>query len=220
MNKHDVEFLMNLQKELRKQDGEHICCGAHDHQDHNKDHHCHCHCHCQDFYADCKNLNTPRYWSILETTIEPTSSDYADRNAIIIQTTGGDVYEAANEHDLYHFILENYDLEITDEFKNSLDSIKTDLDKLINFYNNCEHCSGSVSIIPVKEVSFFSPHTGCFLTKKAAVDYLNKFGYLHQNPKILGSTAAGNKELEHLLSIIQEVDWQYIYKKLEETDYE
>lgn len=218
MNKHDVEFLMNLQKELRKQDGEHICCGAHDHQDHNKDHHCHCHC--QDFYADCKNLNTPRYWSILETTIEPTFSDYADRNAIIIQTTGGDVYEAANEHDLYHFILENYDLEITDEFKNSLDSIKTDLDKLINFYNNCEHCSGSVSIIPVKEVSFFSPHTGCFLTKKAAVDYLNKFGYLHQNPKILGSTAAGNKELEHLLSIIQEVDWQYIYKKLEETDYE
>ena len=59
----------------------------------------------------------------------------------------------------------------------------------------------------------------CFLTKKAAVDYLNKFGHLHQNPKILGLTAAANEELEYLLSIIQKVDWQYIYKKLKETDY-
>ena len=217
MNKLDIEFLMNLQKELRKQDGEHICCGEHSdccEESQCSDHHCQCH----DFYAGCQDLPTPRYWNILETTIEPTASDYADRNAIIIQTTGGDVYEAADEHDLYHFILENYDLEITDEFKNSLDSIKTDLDKLISFYNNCEYCSGSVALIPVREVSFFSTRTGCFLTKKAAIEYLNKFGHLHQNPRILGLTATANEELDYLLNIIKKVDWQNILEKLEENN--
>lgn len=217
MNKLDIEFLMNLQKELRKQDGEHICCGEHGdccEESQCSGHHCHCH----DFYAGCQDLPTPRYWSILETTIEPTASDYADRNAIIIQTTGGDVYEAADEHDLYHFILENYDLEITDEFKNSLDFIKTDLDKLISFYNNCEYCSGSVALIPVREISFFSTHTGCFLTKKAAIEYLNKFGHLHQNPRILGLTATANEELDYLLNIIKKVDWQNILEKLEENN--
>ncbi|WQJ53353.1 MAG: hypothetical protein [Wendovervirus sonii] len=57
-----------------------------------------------------------------------------------------------------------------------------------------------------KEYDFLSRDTGCFLTKKAAAEYIEKFGYNHCKPRTYGMTAYRNFELERFLKIFKEMD--------------
>lgn len=203
LNEEDIKFLIELQNELKKQDGEHICCGNCDHDcshEHEESHHCHC----KDFYEDCKFQAKPRYWNLIQDTIEPTAEEYADYTAIILESSEG-VIEFSDSHALCNYMITNGEniipkdeLEIFHIYSNDLETL---CDKYQEFFNE------EIKLVPVRKVSIINTDTGCFLTKKAAMEYLDKFGYNHPSTRIYANTAYRNFELEKLLNIIQNTDW-------------
>lgn len=54
----------------------------------------------------------------------------------------------------------------------------------------------------MEEDDVLSQTTNCFLTKKAAQEYIKNYSYNHTNPRIYAMTAYRNFEFEHLLNIL------------------
>jgi len=64
--------------------------------------------------------------------------------------------------------------------------------------------------VECEETDYLSRETGCFLTKRAAQNYIDKCGYNHSKPRTYAMTAYRNYELERLLKILKETDFNDI----------
>lgn len=153
---------------------------------------------------NCGQAN-PVYWGIMETKQKPVPEGFGEE---IIYRLGGH-YEPFTESELIKCVQENYYQDFTDELKEEWDGIvEEELGRTWDLTDFCDdHCGGCESF-EVKYEDELSRETGCFLTKKAAEDYIKRFGYNHSSPRTYAMTAYRNFELERLLNIIKETNFE------------
>ena len=65
-----------------------------------------------------------------------------------------------------------------------------------------------VELYDYSNVNLLSQMTGAFITKSAAKKYIENCGYNHKQPHTYAMTAYRNFELEELLKIIKETNWE------------
>ena len=146
----------------------------------------------------------PVYWGIMETHVEPAVRDeeeiryHLDENYF-------------TEEELVQYVKNKYYPNFTDEVKREWDEIlEENCFRSMDIQEFCEdHCKG-FETQKIKYVQNLSRDTGCFLTKKAAEEYIRKYGYNHFLPRTYAMTAYRNFELERLLDIIMNTNWDKI----------
>jgi hypothetical protein len=84
---------------------------------------------------------------------------------------------------------------------------KTNTDDVIEF---CREKLGmlEVRLVDVEKRSEISRQTGAFLTKRACKEYIDCYGYNHNQPHTYAMTAYRNFELERLLKILKTMDFK------------
>lgn len=82
---------------------------------------------------------------------------------------------------------------------------ETDIEEVCQFLHDELEWDEAV-IVYQDYVEKISTDTGCFLTKRACQEYIDKYKYNHSNPHTYAMTAYRNYELEHLLRIIKTID--------------
>ena len=94
---------------------------------------------------------------------------------------------------------------VKDEW-NSVD--KSSLDDVMNFVNknwNEGNIIGEPYWVETKDK--ISRYTGAFITKRACQEYIEHYGYNHNNPRTYAMTAFRNFELERLLKILKAIEF-------------
>lgn len=143
----------------------------------------------------------PVYWGVMETREEPTQE--GNGNPYIYIGDGGvltlkEAVEHVNEN------IEDYREELQEKWK---DVDQDDMDDVCFFikeemeYHECR-------IVWQEEKSFISRETGAFITKRACQKYIENCSYNHDNPRTYAMTAYRNFELERLLRIIREMQFE------------
>lgn len=79
---------------------------------------------------------------------------------------------------------------------------KNDMNEVVEFMHEVFGWQ-DVRIVDIEKKEELSMMTGAFLTKRACMEYIQKYGYNHSRPKTFAMTAFRNYELEHLLKILQ-----------------
>ena len=176
MKKEDIEFLRELQHELNTQE--------HDGQ------------------------ASPRFWGIEETYLEtaidgdgdpyivpydPLDSNSTETLEEYVSRIEDEIKELPEDTEDYQYILERWEI---------LD--KDDVDDVVDFVNDNLRTKRTKDVVVwMKECTRVSDQTGCFLTKRAAKQYLEKNYYHHDNGHTYAMTAWRNPEFEHLMNILQ-----------------
>jgi len=150
----------------------------------------------EDVEYSCWQAN-PRYWCIMETIEEVVPDGCGDARILY----DGYVYKLEDfvkliEEDFEGDDTSNNDWENTD---------KSNFEEVRDFaeYNLGLECS----IVEVANTERISQETGCFLTKKAAQEYLKRYGYNHPAKSVpFALTAYRNYEFERLLRILTTMD--------------
>lgn len=146
----------------------------------------------------------PKYWGIMERKTVYVPEDCGDE--VMFFLDGCD--ENFTMDSLIQYIQENYYDEMTtgerSEWKDLLESEPTPWE-MKNFLED-NVIIPCVRYVDVEEQDVLSQTTGCFLTKKAAQEYIDRFGYNHSSPRTYAMTAYRNFELEHLLNILKTID--------------
>lgn len=118
------------------------------------------------------------------------------------------------EEEFRDYINENYYENFTDEQKEEWDDITEDVEDMsawsVEHFLEDNNIIDNVNCFDVEETDILSQETGCFLTYRAAKEYLDKFGYNHPDARPYAMTAYRNFELERLLNIISTTDFDKI----------
>lgn len=138
----------------------------------------------------------PRFWGIIETIKRPSPEGYGEPTFY-------------NPDDFLNYTLEEFVQTIEEDFltnNNDLKSLweeidKSDVDDVQDFANDV--LGLDVDIVYMDDVELISQQTGCFLTKRAAKQYLENNYYHHDNGRTYAMTAWRNPEFERLLNILQ-----------------
>jgi hypothetical protein len=142
----------------------------------------------------------PVYWGIME-----------DYEALCFEGEG----EPRIPYDDGTFTLEELAEAIEDDIdsftqaeKAEWDAInKNDLDSVMDFVNehwNEDRTIGEPYWVEIKQQ--LSRYAGAFLTKRAAKNYIENYGYNHDNPRTYAMTAYRNFELDRLIKILKTID--------------
>ena len=67
------------------------------------------------------------------------------------------------------------------------------------------HWEGIYGVVYVENVKRVTPFTGAFITKRACKNYIEKYGYNHNDPHTYAMTAYRNFELGRLLKILKTI---------------
>lgn len=158
-------------------------------------------------YNDCQA--SPRFWGIEE-------DDYVYRAD---SEYGGDevLYDSPNDthfdnlQDAKDFYKDYFDEflqyeEDKEYYKQQFKDIVT-LEELHEFLNDNDIYDGT-QVVYRETTSKISRNTGAFLTKRDAKEYIERFGYNHNNPRTYAMTGYRNFRLEKLLSIIMTTNWE------------
>ena len=100
---------------------------------------------------------------------------------------------------------EYFSTSVKDEW-NSVD--KSSLDDVMDFVNknwNEGNIIGEPYWVEAKDK--ISRYTGAFITKRACQEYIEHYGYNHNNPRTYAMTAFRNFELERLLKILKAIEF-------------
>jgi hypothetical protein len=136
------------------------------------------------------------YWGVEETVTVPAHEGCGE--PVISYNEG--VYTLEEAVDYVNDRIEEYDKDIREEW-NEIDKENIfDVADFMEYSLNEDLCS----ILYVEDKQVVSRETGAFLTKKACEEYIEKFGYNHNNPHTYGMVAYRNFELERLLKILKE----------------
>lgn len=142
----------------------------------------------------------PRYWGIEETHLEMTHDGEGEPYII--------TYDGDNQYTLKEYI-EKIDEELVNEdFAESIidewnyNTDKSDANEVLDFANTYINTYDDY-LVWLKETMRISKETGCFLTKRAAKNYLEKNYYHHNEGHTYAMTAWRNPEFEHLMNILQ-----------------
>lgn len=149
----------------------------------------------------------PYYWGIMERKTVPAFEDCGDEiRWVIVDVCDGDF----TTEEFIEYIKENYYDEFTDEQKEEWDEYTEDGNPSpwgIKYFLEHNGIIDNVSYYEVEEKDVLSQETGCFLTRRAAREYINRFGYNHSQPRTYAMTAYRNFELERLLKILKTADF-------------
>ena len=167
-----------------------------------------------EFLKDLQNeLNTqendgnadPVFWGVEETVEECRGGD---------GEYGGDPYIT---YDDGKWSLEEAIGEVEDELKNNpeysdewLHKEWEEVDKscaedVCEFMTGMLHWEGIYGVVYVENVKRVTPFTGAFITKRACKNYIEKYGYNHNDPHTYAMTAYRNFELGRLLKILKTI---------------
>lgn len=160
-----------------------------------------------DFLKDLQNeLNTqpsdgnanPKYWGIMERKLVPVPSGCGES---YIVDNEGDKYTLDEFIECINEIIVDCDEEVKEEWK-CVD--KTWFDEVLTFAQ--EFIDSDYDEVNFDLQDVLSHETGCFLTKRAAKEYIEKYSYNHSNPRTYAMTAYRNYEYGRLLKIISEMN--------------
>jgi len=170
-----------------------------------------------EFLKDLQNeLNTqttdgnaqPVFWGV-EETVEECRGEYGD--------FGGDPYityddgkmsieEAVKEiEDAFENEPEEYDDDIRAQWE---DVDKSDPEEVCNFMTDQLGWNHIYGVVYVEKVKRVTPYTGAFLTKRACKNYIEKYGYNHNDPHTYAMTAYRNFELQKLINILRNLKFE------------
>ena len=82
---------------------------------------------------------------------------------------------------------------------------KSCAEDVCEFMTGMLHWEGIYGVVYVENVKRVTPFTGAFITKRACKNYIEKYGYNHNDPHTYAMTAYRNFELERLLKILREI---------------
>lgn len=136
----------------------------------------------------------PVYWGVMETR-EVGVPDGCGDERIYLGDGGTETLEGAVAYVGSHVF---YDEDI--EAWNEVD--KTNIDDVVTFCREKLKIS-EARIVDVEKRSEISRLTGAFLTKRACQQYIDRYGYNHDQPRTYAMTADRNFEFEHLLKILK-----------------
>lgn len=170
-----------------------------------------------EFLKDIQNeLNTqvtdgnadPVFWGVKETVEECRGGD---------GDYGGDPYIA---YDDGKYSLEEAIEEIEDAFKNEPeeygDDVRQEWENIDKSYAEdvCEFMKETLKwdyiygVVYIEQVERVTLYTGAFLTKRACKNYIERYGYNHNNPHTYAMTAYRNFELQKLINILRNLKFE------------
>lgn len=166
-----------------------------------------------EFLKDLQNeLNTqdtdwqaqPVFWGVEEEVEEfrGTDGEYGGTPYIGFDDGRWTVEEAVKEVE-ERFESDFYDYE--DLRKDWEEVDKTCAEDIYDFMVDKLKWDNVYGVFYYEKVPRVTKETGAFLTKRACKNYIEKYGYNHNNPHTYGMTAYRNFELERLLKILREM---------------
>ena len=179
MSKEDLEFLIDLQDRMNKQDESPSSC---------------------DFQA------SPYFWGVAENKIEwGIDPDYCSDE--VCYYYDGEEYNSIEEcKELFKDLIDEED----DDYETQLKEIENISDWCdIDNYNDENDIDGNI-VYGRKVEDVISKHTGCFLTKQACKEHIEKYGYNYSEPHTFAMTADRNPEFEKVWNILKKTDWKQI----------
>lgn len=141
----------------------------------------------------------PLYWGIMESRKYAVPEGCGDFGEIVHDDGSWNLEEALEFVDSE---IENYEETVRDQWEN------IDRTNLYDVYWFMKYEMGLSNIDYVDFVlrDELSTHTGAFLTKRAAKEYIEKYKYNHSNPRTYAMCAFRNFELEKLLKILRDIE--------------
>lgn len=146
----------------------------------------------------------PVFWGV-EETVEECRGEYGD--------WGGDPYiryddgkwtlEEAIEEVNVNII--DYPQDIISEWE---DVDKTCPEDVYEFMSERLKWDTVYGVVYIEKVERVTPFTGAFLTKRACKNYIERYGYNHNNPHTYAMTAYRNFELQKLVNIIKNLTFE------------
>ena len=141
----------------------------------------------------------PVYWGVMETR-EVGVPDGCGDERIYLGDGGTETLEGAVAY-IAEYIVDDEDMEAWNEVD------KTNIDDVVRFCHD-KLDNPQVRIIDVAKKSEISRQTGAFLTKRACQQYIDCYGYNHNQPHTYAMTAYRNFELERLLKILKTMEFK------------
>lgn len=175
MKKDDIEFLKDLQHELRTQEND--------------------------------GNASPVYWGVIEESLRIVPDGYGDGLFIVDEGKKYTIEEFTEiiECDINCIVDDNDKKYILNQWK---EVDKEWICDIVDFYNNV--LDGNAEVLEFTKGDELSFNTGAFLTKRACNEYIDKYGYNHNKPRTFAMTAYRNFELERLLNILTNLDFDDI----------
>lgn len=185
----DIQFLINLQKELKHQ---------------------------SEYDNDCQAA--PRFWTVGDFKMSPANEDYDTIDHVSHFHNDGDYVEFNTVEELKEF-LEDYiyseddDSEEMIELREALDDEHTEFDSLWDFVIDSHNSDGYFDSVPVKKEHIIKQNT-MFLTKAEAKLHieLNHYHYTSE-AHTYAMTAWRAPQVERLWNILENFDWSKIETK-------
>jgi len=147
----------------------------------------------------------PVFWGVEETVEECRGGDgdYGGDPYISFDDGQWTVEEAVEEiEEEFKNYPENYDEDVYSEWE-SID--KTSAEDVCEFIINTLNWDNVYGVVYSEKVKRVTPYTGAFLTKKACKEYIQRYGYNHNDPHTYAMTAYRNFELGRLLNILKTI---------------
>lgn len=148
----------------------------------------------------------PVFWGV-EETVEECRGEYSD--------FGGDPYISYDDGkwsleeviDEVEDAFENEPEYYNDDVRNAWNEIdKTSIDDIYDFITEQLKWDNNYGVVYVEKVKRVTPYTGAFLTKRACKNYIERYGYNHNNPHTYAMTAYRNFELARLINILKKLN--------------
>ena len=146
----------------------------------------------------------PVFWGV-EETVEECRGEYGD--------WGGDPYIRYDDgkwtlEEAIEEVNENiidYPQDIISEWE---DVDKTCVEDVYEFMSERLKWDTVYGVVYIEKVERVTPFTGAFLTKRACKNYIERYGYNHNNPHTYAMTAYRNFELQKLVNIIKNLTFE------------
>ena len=145
----------------------------------------------------------PVIWGVLESHIQPVPDGYGEFAMILDNCTSYTVEEFIEV--VEDCINDSEDEEEIKEFLEEWKNIdKKDAVDIVDFYNDL--LGGQAEVFECIKRDEISHQATAFITKRACKEYIEKFGYNHNNPRTYAMCCYRNFELEKLLNIIRNLN--------------
>ena len=148
----------------------------------------------------------PRFWGIMEDSyIYRSTCDFGGDEVFVSHNHCEEFEDIKEAKEFYEDAVDELEDEYytKEYFKNNV----IDFDDLKTFLNDTE-IDDCCEILYKEKTEHLCQTTGAFLTKQDAKDYIQKYGYNHNNPRTYAMTGYRNFRLEKLLNIIKNTNWE------------
>lgn len=165
-----------------------------------------------DFLRDLqRELNTqsncgqaePKYWGIMEKKMVSVPDGCGDEYEWYLP----DSVDPLTTDEFIQYIRDNYVEEMNSELREEWEDLIADPTAWdMKYFLESKKIIDEVRYVDVEVQDVLSEQTGAFLTRRAAQEYIDRFGYNHSQPRTYAMTAYRNFELERLLEILKTMD--------------